>query len=627
MSTYLFKNKTPLLSCLLMLCFTTNTIASNRESPDDNAQGKNLYSSPVREKLTNLYWGDLHLHTRQSADAFTMHTRLNRTEAFRFARGETVTADNGMPAKLRQPLDFLAIADHAEYLGIFAKLADDDPRLKKWHVGKQWQKLIKEKRDAELGLAFSNAIQSNDPKYQVPQKLRHSIWSEAAADADKYNQPGQFTAFVAYEWTSMISGDNMHRVVLFKDGAETASKVLPFTAQHSNDPEDLWAALEDYEQHTGGKVLAIAHNGNVSNGRMFSPNRENGLPMDASYAEQRARWEPVYETTQVKGDGETHPYLSPNDEFADFETWDEGNITLTQAKKPQMLQYEYSRSALKEGLRHEANLGTNPFKFGLIGSTDSHTGLSTTNEDNFFGKFAHDEPSADRTEKRMAAQLQKIWKLVSSGLAAVWAEENTREALFNAIKRREVYATSGTRIKLRFFGGWEYSAEDLLRSDFVSIGYNKGVPMGGDLTQGDGKTPRFMVAASRDPDGANLDRVQIVKGWLDQNGTTHEKVYDVALSDGRTVDKLSGKAVPVGNTVNIKDATYSNSIGEPELTSVWTDPDFNSDQRAFYYVRAIEIPTPRWTAYDANYFGASMNNKVPMVIQDRAYSSPIWYTP
>lgn len=478
-----------------------------------------------------------------------------------------------------------------------------------------------------LALAFSDAIQTSEPEYLTPESLRSSIWEQASAVADKYNEPGLFTAFVGYEWTSMITGDNLHRVVIYKDGAETASQITPFSAQHSNDPEDLWDALADYEKQTGGEVIAIAHNGNVSNGRMFSPNRENGLPLDASYARKRARWEPVYETTQIKGDGEAHPYLSPDDQFADFETWDQGNITLGTDKKPEMLQYEYTRSALREGLRHEANLGANPFKFGVIGSTDSHTGMSTTNEDNFFGKFAHDEPSVDRTEKRMADQLQKIWRLVSSGLAAAWSDENTRESIFSAIKRREVYATSGTRIKLRFFGGWEYKESDVLRADYASIGYQKGVPMGGDLTRSaENEAPRFMVAATRDPDGANLDRIQIIKGWLDARGETQEKIFNVALSDGRKAN-WRGEIPPVGNTVDGANVIYSNSIGESELTAVWTDPDFDPEQRAFYYARVIQIPTPRWTAYDAKYFGAVIDPRAPKTIQDRAYSSPIWYTP
>ena len=589
---------------------------------------KPSYSTPVREHVSNLYWGDLHLHTKLSADAYTMETRLTSDEAYQFARGGTVTADNGMPVRLRRPLDFLAVTDHSEYLGVFAQLAADDPTLKGWKMGEEWQTLLREGRTTELAKAFANAIQTDAAEYQTPGPVRSGLWASAAAVADKYNEPGLFTAFVGYEWTSMISGDNLHRVVIYKDGAEVASKRVPFSAQDSTDPEDLWSALSAYEESTGGEVLAIAHNGNVSNGRMFSPTRLNGKPLDANYAAKRARWEPVYETTQIKGDGETHPYLSADDEFADYETWDEGNISLTQAKTPDMLQYEYSRSALKEGLRHEANLGVNPFKFGLIGSTDSHTGMSTTNEDNFFGKFAHDEPSADRTEKRMANQLQKIWKLVSSGLVAVWSEENTRESLFQAIKRREVYATTGTRIQLRFFGGWQFAAADVLRADFGTLGYQKGVPMGGDLTRGaNTHAPTFMVAASRDPDGANLDRVQIVKGWLDAQGNTQEKVFDVAWSAGRTIDAKTGKLASVGSTVDVANTTYSNSIGAAELATVWTDPEFNASQNAFYYARVLQIPTPRWTAYDAKYFGATIDPRAAMVTQDRAYSSPIWYTP
>ena len=614
------------VTALGVLALSVSLFASAEDA--SVVEQKPSYSTPVREHVSNLYWGDLHLHTKLSADAYTMETRLTSDEAYQFARGGTVTADNGMPVRLRRPLDFLAVTDHSEYLGVFAQLAADDPTLKGWKMGEEWQTLLREGRTTELAKAFANAIQTDAAEYQTPGPVRSGLWASAAAVADKYNEPGLFTAFVGYEWTSMISGDNLHRVVIYKDGAEVASKRVPFSAQDSTDPEDLWSALSAYEESTGGEVLAIAHNGNVSNGRMFSPTRLNGKPLDANYAAKRARWEPVYETTQIKGDGETHPYLSADDEFADYETWDEGNISLTQAKTPDMLQYEYSRSALKEGLRHEANLGVNPFKFGLIGSTDSHTGMSTTNEDNFFGKFAHDEPSADRTEKRMANQLQKIWKLVSSGLVAVWSEENTRESLFQAIKRREVYATTGTRIQLRFFGGWQFDAADVLRADFATLGYQKGVPMGGDLTRGaNTHAPTFMVAASRDPDGANLDRVQIVKGWLDAQGNTQEKVFDVAWSAGRTIDAKTGKLASVGSMVDVANTTYSNSIGAAELATVWTDPEFNASQNAFYYARVLQIPTPRWTAYDAKYFGATIDPRAAMVTQDRAYSSPIWYTP
>lgn len=421
-------------------------------------------------------------------------------------------------------------------------------------------------------------------------------------------------------------GDNLHRVVLFRDGASKATRQAPFSAQDSSNPEDLWAALQRYEAATGGKVLAIPHNGNLSNARMFLPRMSDGNPFTLSYARMRARWEPVVEVTQSKGDGETHPALSPTDEFADFERWDESNILRTARKQPGMLRYEYARTVLGEGLAQEAKLAANPFKFGMIGSTDQHTGLSTTTEDNFFGKLKESEPSPDRYRKMLATW--NNWRLSASGLTAAWARENTREAIFDAFKRREVYATTGSRIQVRLFGGWDYRESDVLRPDYATIGYRKGVPMGGDLMRAPaGKVPRFMVTASKDPDEANLDRIQIIKGWLDAKGQTHEKIYDVALSDGRKVDPRTGKAPRVGSTVNVGDASYTNTIGAPELAVVWTDPDFDPAERAFYYARVIEIPKPRWTAYDAKFFKLTMPKQVPRITQDRAYTSPIWYTP
>lgn len=586
------------------------------------------YSPQIQEPVTNLYWGDTHLHTQLSADAYILGTRATADQAYRFARGSTVIVDNGMPVRLRRPLDFLAVTDHAEYMGIYERLAAGDDALRDWAVGQRWAALLAREENNTLGIAFANAIQSKDPEYRVNDNIRRNIWQEAAKVADRYNEPGLFTAFVGYEWTSMVSGDNLHRVVLYRDDSALAAQKLPFTAQHSTDPEDLWTALAEYEQETGGQVMAIAHNGNVSNGRMFSPMRENGEPIGSDYVSRRIRWEPVYEVTQVKGDGETHPYLSPDDEFADFETWDEGNISLTAEKEDRMLQYEYARSAFREGLRHEAALGSNPFKFGLIGSTDSHTAVSTVREDNFFGKFLESEPDPERSGRKMAGVLQESWQLGASGLAAVWAAENTREALFDAMKRREVYATTGPRIKLRFFGGWTFEQHQLASPDYERLGYRNGVPMGGDLVGASaGSTPSFMIVAAKDPDGANLDRVQVVKGWLHADGKTHEKIHNVALSDGRQVESETGKAPSVGSSVDVERASFTNSIGAAELATVWHDPDFNPDEPAFYYVRVLEIPTPRWTTYDARYFQIQAPEDAPMTVQDRAYSSPIWYTP
>ena len=427
----------------------------------------------------------------------------------------------------------------------------------------------------------------------------------------------------------MVTGDNLHRVVLFRDHGELTKRQLPYSAQDSTDPEDLWRHLADYESATGGQVLAIAHNGNVSNGRMFSPARENGAALDENYAKARSRWEPIYEVTQIKGDGETHPLLSPDDPFADFETWDDGNITLTTAKEPEMLPNEYARSALKQGLAHGQALGANPFKFGMIGSSDMHTALSTTEEDNYFGKFVHDEPAPGRTQLQMADLLQKVWRLVSSGLAAVWAENNTREGIFDAMKRREVYATTGTRIRLRMFAGWDFDEADLNAHDQAARGYAKGVPMGGELPRSPtaNAAPRLMITAARDPLGANLDRVQVVKGWVDAYGKQQEKVYDVALADGREVDSATGQAPGVGSTVDVLNASYDNSIGDATLETVWQDPQFDPKAPAFWYVRVLEIPTPRWTAYDAKRFDESLTEDDDGVIQERAYSSPVWYTP
>ena len=388
----------------------------------------------------------------------------------------------------------------------------------------------------------------------------------------------------------------------------------------------------DYEKNTGGKILAIAHNGNVSNGLMFLDQDMKGNQLTPAYARERVRWEPLYEVTQMKGDGEAHSFLSPEDEFADYETWDKANIDSSIAKKDEMLKYEYAREALKMGLRHEQNLGVNPFKFGMIGSTDAHTSLATAKENNQWGKLTSKEPTDHRMVEPVipAGTDDKSlevagYEQTASGYAAVWAVENTRESIFEAMQRKETYATTGPRMKVRFFGGWEYDSEAAFDPDYVKIGYKNGVPMGSDLSKAPvGKSPNFMVVASKDPEGANLDRVQIVKGWLDSDGKLHEKVHDVALADGR---KAGAKAGSIGSTVNVEDASYKNTIGDAHLAAVWRDPDFDSNQRAFYYARVIEIPKPRWTAYDAKFFKVKAPEGAQMTTQDRAYTSPIWYTP
>jgi len=405
-----------------------------------------------------------------------------------------------------------------------------------------------------------------------------------------------------------------------------------YPPQGSDNPEDLWKWMTAYEDKTGGSVLAIAHNGNLSNGIMFPVVEAFGKKLDGDYAKTRAKWERLYETTQTKGTGEVHPYLSPNDEFADFEIWDKGNLDGSVAKKKDMLQYEYARQALKNGLKLEQELGTNPYKFGLIGSSDAHTGLAAMQEDNFFGKTTPQEPGPDRMKKAFFDNPDtgvKVmdWEVGASGYAAVWATENTRESIWDAMQRKETYATTGPRMIVRFFGGWDFAPSDAENRLPGYIGYSKGVPMGGDLGAApDGKSPSFLVAALKDPIGANLDRYQIVKGWLDAEGELHEKVYDVVWSGDREPG-ADGKVPPVGSTVDLANATWTNTIGAPELITVWTDPDFDPSQPAFYYGRVLEIPKPRWTAYDAKFYGTQPLPGTTMTLQDRAYTSPIWYTP
>jgi hypothetical protein len=589
---------------------------------------------------TNVYWGDTHLHTGMSFDAGAFGARLQPDDAYEFAKGHELTSSTGLQVKLSRPLDFLVVADHSDNMGFFPRLYGGEPSMLADPTGKKWYDMIQAggqkgvQAAVEIIQSFSNgtfppalASLPGTPAYR-------SAWEVALKAAETHNDPGRFTAFNGYEWTSNASGMNLHRVVVFRDDADKAVRVEPYTTLAplgSPNPRDLWKWMEGYEDKTGGRLLAIAHNGNLSNGIMF-PVIESftGKAVDLEYARTRARWEPLYEATQIKGDGETHPFLSPNDEFADYETWDQGNLDLSELKKDDMLQYEYARSALQVGLQLEQKLGVNPYKFGMIGSTDSHTGLATAQEDNFFGKHSGSEPGPKRWEHPMAQMGDKKyegWSMVGSGLAAVWARENTREALFDAMQRKETYATTGSRMLVRFFGGWAFTAKDAQARLPGAIGYTKGVPMGGDLPKGPaGEAPTFLVAALKDPLSGNLDRVQIVKGWVDRSGARHEKVYNVAWSDDRKPGS-DGTLPPVGTTVDVKNATWTNTIGAPELIEVWTDPDFDPKVSAVYYARVLEIPTPRWTAYEAQRYGVEMLPEVPMTTQERAYTSPIWYAP
>ena len=632
-------------SALVLLAFSlpaVGQITPSKESLSGLYPGKAYSPYAQRSFPERPLWGDTHLHTAMSVDAGLFGCRLGLEEAYRFARGEEVVSSTGQPVKLARPLDWLVIADHSDAMGFIQDLAVGAPEILAFEEGKRWSQGLQAGGEASVAAALdliTTFSQGKVPKelliqYSPGAKKYSSTWEKVVKAAEGYNDPGRFATLIGFEWTSLVNGNNLHRNVVFRDGADKAGQVVPFTTQApigSTDPLDLYRWLENYEAKTGGTALALAHNGNLSNGLMFPVDAQyTGRKLDEAYVKSRARWEPMYEVTQMKGDGEAHPLLSPDDEFADYETWDAGNLDLSAAKTPDMLPREYAREALKNGLLLESRLGTNPYKFGMVGSTDSHTGLSTAEEDNFFGKHPGGEPSPGRMEHpftKTAVGSFEGWQTVASGMAAVWATENTREAIFDAMQRREVYATTGPRIAVRLFGGWDLTPEDLNSRQPAFRGYEKGVPMGADLPprRANG-TPKFMVYALRDSIGANLDRIQIIKGWLDRDGKTHERVYDVAWSGDRKLG-ANGKLPPVGNTVDVKHATWTNTIGASELGTVWTDPDFDANERAFYYARVIEIPTPRWVVYDAFRFGIELPADAKLIGQERAYTSPIWYTP
>ena len=579
-------------------------------------------------------FGDTHLHTKYSPDAGLLGTTLSPADVYRFARGESVTSNTGQRVQLVRPLDFLVVTDHAEYIGLAPMIRNADPLLLADDFGR-WMYEQFTSGPEGAAAAFRRLIDGaekgvNEMSSDAAVK---SIWSSFVKTADEYDEPGSFAAMIGFEWSSVPNGNNVHRVVVFRDGADKTSQVVPFTLFDSPDPEDLWKYLSAYVDNTGGRAIAIPHNGNLSNGLMFAETTQSGQPITRAYAEERMRWEPIIEVTQMKGDGETHPLLSPDDEFADYETWAVSNLSGNAPKEDWMLQYEYGRSALRVGLKLAAELGVNPYQFGMSAATDTHTGLATSREENYFGKFAKAEPKGDRHDYVVIPTPDPSLRIMSSqelasGLTAVWARETTREAIFDAMERKEVYATTGTRLRVRVFGGWDFDPNDVSRHDFTMRGYSKGVPMGGELEGApSGGAPEFIIRALRDPDGANLDRVQIIKGWLDANGDTHERIYDVAVSDGRQIGADGRAREPVGNTVDLDTATFTNTIGAPILTAHWQDPDFDASEHAFYYVRVLEIPTPRWTTYDAAFYGVPRPTNVPATTQDRAYTSPIWYTP
>jgi len=588
-------------------------------------------AAAVGGEPTQVLWGDTHLHTSYSPDAYFFgNTTADPDTAYRYAKGLPVTHPyHGSKIQIGTPLDFLVVSDHAEMMGVPLRLFRGDEQLTKTAAGKRFIKMIEAGKNQQVFFEFVTAINENRPfEGMNGEDLRRSVWGEMTAITDRHDVPGRFTSFVGWEWTSTPNGKNLHRVVFMPQGSDVAKKFIPYSSFDSDVPEDLWDWLEATSARTGASFTAIPHNPNISGGLMFNDVDSEGRPITAEYARTRMKWEPVIEVTQIKGDSETDPILSPNDEFAAFEPFKHAIDTeaIQGGAAYQVGPGDFARAALRRGLELEAKVGVNPYKFGMIGSTDAHTGMSSAEEDNFHGKTAFDSTPANTFAtfldiKGFGADMS------ASGMAGVWAESNNRRAIFEAFQRKEVYATTGPRMRLRFFGGWGYSDKAARAKDLVQQGYGGGVPMGGDLTKApEGKAPRFLVYAIKDPVGANLDRVQVVKGWLDENGTSHEKVYDVAWSDDRL--RADGSLKPVGNTVDLATGRYTNEIGAADLSTVWQDPDFDSTVRAFYYIRVLQIPTPRHTLYNA--IALAMDPEKtghPPTIQERAYSSPIWYTP
>ncbi len=628
--------KAPLiLSTLTVSTFVFFLFSSNT---DKQVVLEKAADNLIENPENNLYWGDTHLHISNSTDAYAYSGRLDFDGAYRFAKGEEVEIE-GNKAKIGTPLDFLVIADHAEGFGIVNELKRGNPALTKYELFARWSRMLNgTKEEGEIaGKEMPEALDKGtlpdvvkDPKVIGP--ITRQIWHQYLDIADKHYAPGKFTTLAGFEWSSMPNGNNLHRVVVFRDNKDKTGQMLPYSSLQSNDAEDLWNYLKKYEEKTGGKVLAIPHNANMSNGRMFAMTNFKGEEMTQDYATRRANWEPLTEVTQTKGQSESHPTLSPNDEFAaqDINSWDDGNMTYSEMKKPSMLEFEYARAALKNGLLLKSKLGINPFKFGMIGSMDSHTGMSSAEDNNFYGKFGTQSFDKGRASKNYrksekSPELKRMgWGYVASGYAAVWAKTNSRADIWDAMKRREVYGTTGSRMQVRFFGGWDFSKNDIEKADYVKIGYKKGVPMGSDLASASNKKPSFMIHAAKDPKGGNLDRIQVVKGWT-KDGKTFEKIYDVVWAGKRKLDN-KGKLPSVGNTINYKTATYKNTIGATELATVWTDPEFAPTVEAFYYVRVLEIPTPHWSVYDAARYGVEHPKEAPKANIEKAYTSPIWYS-
>jgi hypothetical protein len=608
-------------------------------------------ASEGTDTQTQVYFGDTHLHTTYSFDAFlNQNFTADPDTSYRWAKGEPVIHPfNRTRVQIGTPLDFLVVSDHAEMLGVMRAIRGETIQwedvglyasFKRWLAVRQ----LNEALDEGTGRAFfarflpkSAAVKGGDPVADINNNIggiaifgdtsntSSDAWEDIIGAAERHNEPGVFTSLLGWEWSSLPTGANLHRIVVTPDGGDKASQYIPFGSDQSQYPEDLWQWFADTGKRTNSRFISIPHNSNISKGYMFAETTVKGQPITADYARTRMKWEPITEITQIKGDSETHAKFSPDDEFADFETYD--YYIQTTKNNTQVSSGDYVRPALKRGLAIEKKIGVNPYKFGFIGSTDAHSGLASPEENNFQGKMA-----ADSTPETKAPALGNPtgasgWDMSASGLAAVWASENSREAIYAAFKRKETYATSGPRLRVQFFAGWDFPAGAEASDDFAAIGYQHGVPMGGDLAGTDsGAAPQFLVRAVKDPVDANLDRVQMVKGWVDAAGEQHEMVYNIDWSGDRQLD-ADGKLPAVGNTVDLKSARYTNTIGQAEFAVKWTDPDFDPAQSAFYYARVLQIPTPRNGLYDSLALGLDSPPRGAKAIQERAYTSPVWYTP
>ena len=609
------------------------------------------------EDSNQLLFGDTHLHTSYSFDAYlNKNQTADPDTAYRWAKGVPVVhAYNRARVQLETPLDFLVVSDHAELMGVIRAMnsgtADSEDlglvgNLKRWFAVKVLNRAIESGEGSDVFNSILPVTAENpggDPVADPANELatgtfgdtlatETNAWHEIVDAAERHNTPGEFTTFIGWEWSSIPTGANLHRIVFTPDGSDAAKQFVPYGSDQSQYPEDLWQWLEDTQAKTGARFIAMPHNSNISKGYMYADTTLKGDDISAEYARRRLQWEPVSEVTQIKGDSETHPAVSPDDEFADFETYTHYIQQGSEEYSPKAA--DYARSALRLGLELEQEIGANPYQFGMIGSTDSHSGLASAEEHNFWGKFARDSTPETKISKDAiggsdGGRNVTGWDMSASGLAAVWAKENTREEIFAAFQRKEVYATTGTRLQVRVFGGWSFSPEALESTDFASAGYANGVPMGGTLDSANRPeeqgAPQMMIQALKDPKNANIDRVQVVKGWVDRQGKTFERVYNVAWSGDRQLD-ADGRLPAVGSTVDLASGRFENTIGEEQLATVWTDPDFNAEHSAFYYVRVLQIPTPRHSLLDGLALQIGVPKQGPATIQERAYTSPIWYS-